>query len=52
MHLYMASLPQANTFIKKNMALGQVVTHIVGHVDTVLWGMTQVYTRTTLKSKL
>ena len=22
----------------KNMALGQVVTHFVGHVDTVWWG--------------
>ena len=32
------------------MALGQVVTKIVGHVDTV-WETKQVYTRTTLKSK-
>ena len=29
------------------MALGQVVTNIVGHVDTV-WETKQVYTRTTL----
>ena len=34
----------------KNMALGQVVTNIVGHVDT-LWETKQVHTRTTLKSK-
>ena len=34
----------------KNMALGQVDTKIVGHVDTV-WDMKQVYTRTTLNSK-
>ena len=34
----------------KNMTLGQVVTKIVGHVDTV-WDMKQVYTRTTLKLK-
>ena len=34
----------------KNMALGQVVTKIVGHVDTV-WESKQVYTRITLKSK-
>ena len=34
----------------KNMALGQVVTKIVGHVDTV-WETKQVYTRITLKSK-
>ncbi len=34
----------------KNMALGQVVTKIVGHVDTV-WDMEQVYTSTTLNSK-
>ena len=37
----------------KNMALGQVVTKIVGHVDTV-WEtkqLKQVYTRITLKSK-
>ena len=33
----------------KNMALGQVVTNIVGHVDTV-WETKQVHTRTTLKS--
>ena len=33
----------------KNMALGQVVTNIVGHVDTV-WETEQVHTRTTLKS--
>ena len=32
----------------KNMALGQVVTKIVGHVDTV-WETKQVYTRITLK---
>ena len=32
------------------MALGQVVTNIVGHVDTV-WETKQVHTRTTLKSK-
>ena len=30
----------------KNMALGQVVTQIVGHVDTV-WETKQVYTRIT-----
>ena len=35
---------------EKNMALGQAVTNIVGHVDTV-GRMKQVYTRTTLKSK-
>ena len=30
----------------------QIVTDIVAHVDTVIvWGMKQVYTRTTLKSK-
>ena len=34
----------------KNMALGQVVTKIVGHVDTV-WETKQVYTSITLKSK-
>ena len=34
----------------KNMALGQVVTNIVWHVDTV-WETKQVHTRTTLKSK-
>ena len=34
----------------KNMALRQVVTKIVGHVDTV-WETKQVYTRITLKSK-
>ena len=34
----------------KNMALGQVVTKIVGHVDTV-WETKQVYTRITLTSK-
>ena len=34
----------------KNMALGQVVTKIVGHVDTV-WETKQVYTRIKLKSK-
>ena len=34
----------------KNMALGQVVTQIVGHFDTV-WETKQVYTRITLKSK-
>ena len=33
----------------KIMALGQVVTNIVGHVDTV-WESKQVHTRTTLKS--
>ena len=33
----------------KNMALGQVVTKIVGHVDTV-WETKQTYTRMTLKS--
>ena len=34
----------------KNVALGQVVTKIVGLVDTV-WDMKQVYTRATLNSK-
>ena len=34
----------------KNMALGQVVTNIVGHVDTV-WESKQVHTKTILKSK-
>ena len=34
----------------KNMVLGQVVTQIVGHVDTV-WETKQVYTKITLKSK-
>ena len=34
----------------KNMALGQVVTKIVGHVDTVL-ETKQVYTRITLNSQ-
>ena len=34
----------------KNMASGQVVTQIVGQVDTV-WETKQVYTRITLKSK-
>ena len=34
----------------KNIALGQVVTQIVGHVDTV-WETKPVYTRITLKSK-
>ena len=33
----------------KNMALGQVVTKIVEHVDTV-WETKLVYTRITLKS--
>ena len=36
--------------LSENMALGQVVTQIVGHVDTV-WDMKQVYIRTTLNSK-
>ena len=37
---------------EKNVAMEQVVTNIVAHVDTVIvWGMKQVYTRTTLKSK-
>ena len=45
-----ASLPHAWAFIRKNMALGQVVTKIVGHVDPV-WEMKQVYTRITLKPK-
>ena len=35
----------------KNMALGQVVTKIVGHVDTV-WETKQVYARISLKSKI
>ena len=43
-----ASLPHARAFIRKNMALGQVVTKIVGHVDT-LWETKQVYPRITLK---
>ena len=34
----------------KTMALGKVVTKIVGHVDTV-WDTKHVYTRTQLKSK-
>ena len=34
----------------KNMALGQVVTKIVGYVDTV-WETKQVHTRITLHSK-
>ena len=34
----------------KNMALWQVVTKLVGHVDTV-WDTKQVYIGTTLKSK-
>ena len=34
----------------KIMGLGQVVTNIVGHVDTV-WETKQVHTRTTLKSR-
>ena len=34
----------------KNMAMGQVVTNTVGHVDTV-WETKQVHTRPTLKSK-
>ena len=34
----------------KNRALGQVVTKILGHVDTV-WETKQVYTRITLQSK-
>ena len=33
-----------------NMALGQVVTKIVGNVDTI-WETKQVYTRITLKLK-
>ena len=33
-----------------SMALGQVVTKIVGHVDTA-WETKQVYTRITLKLK-
>ena len=33
----------------KNMALGQVVTNIVGHVDTV-WEAKQVHTRIILHS--
>ena len=32
------------------MALGQVVTNIVGHVD-IIWQSEQVHTRTTVKSK-
>ena len=36
----------------ENMVLEHVVTNIVAHVDTVIvWGMKQVYIRTTLKSK-
>ena len=37
----------------KNVALGQVVTNIAGHVDTVdtVWETKQEHTRTTLKSK-
>ena len=34
----------------KNMALGQVVKKIVGHLDTV-WETKQVYTGITLKAK-
>ena len=34
----------------KNMALGQVVTKITGHIDTV-WETKQVYTRITLMAK-
>ena len=34
----------------KNMALGQVVTYIMGHVVTV-WETKQWHTRTTLQSK-
>ena len=45
-----ASLPHCTCVYPKNMALGQVVTNIVGHVDTV-WETKQVHTRTTLKSK-
>ena len=40
-----------HTHLSENMAVGQVVTNIVTHVDTVIvWVMKQVYTRTTLKS--
>ena len=41
------------THLSENMALEQVVRYIVAHVDTVglIWGMQQVYTRKTLKSK-
>ena len=36
--------------LSENMAMGKVVTKIVGHVDTV-WETKHVYTRITLKSK-
>ena len=41
-----------HTHLSENMVLEHVVTNIMAHVDTVIvWGMKQVYTRTTLKSK-
>ena len=50
MHPYMCIVAACTGVYPKNMALGQVVTKIVGHVDTV-WETKQVYTRITLKSK-
>ncbi len=51
MHPYSLCIFAACTCVyPKNMALGQVVTNIVGHVDTVR-DTKHVYTKTTLKSK-
>ena len=49
-YTYMSIVAACTGVCPKNMALGQVVTKIVGHVDTV-WETKQVYTRITLKSK-
>ena len=50
MHPYMCIAAACTGVYPKNMALGQVVTKIVGHVDTI-WETKQVYTRIRLKSK-
>ena len=50
MHPLMCIVAAYTGVYPKNMALGQVVTKIAGHVDTV-WETKQVYTRITLKSK-
>ena len=43
-------VPTCTCVYPDNMALGQVVTNIVVHVDTV-WDTKLLHTRTTLKSK-
>ena len=50
MHPYMCIVAACTGVYPENMVLGQVVTKIAGHVDTV-WETKLVYTRITLKSK-